>query len=210
MLVTLAEMKTYLGITGTTYDTFLTEQITLVSDVIENYCRRKFLTATYAETFYRDDFEELAPKVIETFHYPIQTITSVIEDITTLAVTDYRAQKDYGILTSTSSFFRNGDPLVITYTAGADTAPTPVRSVVFSIVEERYNKKVAGVALNFGSDVQRVSIPGTISIDFDYTLTKDERNKSFGNLIGPYANMLDPYRSERAIMGAGRLTYVTV
>ena len=86
--------------------------------------------------------------------------------------------------------------------------PTTIQYVVKAIVEERYNKKLSGVSLNFGSDVQRISIPGTISIDFDYTLTSNDRVNAFGNLLGSYLNLLDFYRSERAILGASRLNYV--
>lgn len=200
-------MKTYLGISSNTYDTFLTDQLNLVSDVVEAYCRRKFMTANYVETFYLDDFE-MKPTVLTTFHYPIKTITSIVEDIVTISVDDYRVQKDYGIITKPDYFFREASKVIITYQAGFDVAPSPIRSVVMSIVEERYNKKVSGVSLNFGSDVQRVSIPGTISIDFDYSLTSNDRKNAFGNIVGNYMNILDPYRSERALMGPGRIAYV--
>ena len=47
MLVTLADLKTYLGEATTTYDAFLTEQIGFFSDAIETYCGRKLLSASY-------------------------------------------------------------------------------------------------------------------------------------------------------------------
>jgi len=92
--------------------------------------------------------------------------------------------------------------------AGYATIPTIILTVLDSLVQERYNKKVAGVDLNFGSDVQRVSIPGTISIDFDYSLSNNERKSSYGSIIGSYANILDDWRSERSVVGNSTLQFV--
>jgi len=83
-----------------------------------------------------------------------------------------------------------------------------VRSVVYSLVEERYNKKLNGVNLNFGSDIQSVSIAGTISVQFDYSLESNTRKIGMGTILGNYVNVLDKYRSERVISGSGRLAYV--
>jgi hypothetical protein len=208
MLVSLADMKTYLVISGSTYDAFLTEQLTLVSDAVEGFCRRKFITANYIQTYYLEDFES-KPNVLDTFHFPLSVVTYVKEDGITVDSADYRIHKPTGLITKPSYFFSCASVVEISYTAGEAAAPTPVQYVVKSIVEERYNKKVSGVSLNFGSDVQRVSIPGTISIDFDYTLTSNDRKNSFGNILGNYINNLDPYRSERAVNGAARIAYVS-
>lgn len=207
MLVTLAEMKTYLGITGNTYDSFLTEQIVLVSDAIELYCRRKLSSASYIQTYYLEDFEQ-RPKVIDTLFYPLTAVASITEDGILIDPDDYRIQMEFGIITKPRYFFENAEKLLIAYTAGYATIPPLIKSVVYSVVETKFNKKQAGVNLNFGNDVQRISIPGTISIDFDYTLTNNDRTNPFGNLLAPYLNILDYYRSERTILGQARLTYV--
>lgn len=204
MLVTLSDVKSYLGITGTTYDAFLTEQITLVSDTIEAYCRRKFLSASYTQTFYSD--ENSPSKTLSLFMYPVISVASVVAD--DVAVTGYRTNKGTGILTRPDSYFFLGKETVVTYTAGFTTLPTPIRQVIYSLMEERYNKKVSGVAINFGSDVQRVSIPGTISIDFDYTLQNNERTSAFGTILGSYVNSLSYYRSHRAVLGDDKLIYL--
>lgn len=208
MLVTLSDMKTYLGISGTTYDTFLTEQITLVSDVIESYCGRKFIQDQYIQTFYKDDFTEAFVKELPLFHYPVSSVASIEED--DVALEGIRIQYPNGILTNTIGFFMSGDKVEVTYTAGYLQAniPTPIQSVVKSIVEEKYNRKVSGISLNFGSDVQSISIPGAISIAFDYSLTSNDRVNAYGNLLGNYVNMIDKFRSSRAIMGSGKLEYV--
>lgn len=207
MLVTLDEMITYLGgNVDSSYEDFLTEQIILVSDTVEAYCGRKFEAANYVQTFYWDDFKKPL-KELMLFHYPINTVASVEEDTT--AITDYRIAKDMGVLVNKSGWFRSGETLEVTYNAGYATVPSIIQSVVKSIVEERYNKKTNGVNLNFGSDVQRISIPGTISIDFDYSLQGNERKTAYGVVLGNYVNMLDGFRSDRVVIGSGKISYVS-
>lgn len=204
MLVTLSDLKAYLGEATTTYDTFLTEQIGFFSDAIETYCGRKLLSASYVQTFYKQDYN-IPQKNLLTYHYPLTAITHVKED--TVAITNYRAHTPTGTLTSDQYFLQCADILEISYTAGFATLPSPIRYAIYGLCEGVYNKRKSGVALNFGSDVQRISIPGTISIDFDYTLTANDRKNAFGNMLGSYLNVIDAYRSERSI-GSGTIAYV--
>ena len=206
MLVTLADMKTYLGITGSGYDTFLTEQITLISEVIEAYCRRRFAETDYEQTFYKGDYPVVS--TLETFHFPVTALTSVTADSVLVDAADYRVHKPSGSVIRTSGYFFQEDETVVLYTAGYAIIPTPVTSVVYSVVQERYNKKTSGIDLNFGSDVQSISIPGAISIAFDYSLNNNERKNSFGAILGSNLNVLDAYRSDRAILGSSKLIYV--
>lgn len=208
MLDTLSNVKTRLGISGSDYDTFLNQQIALLSDVIEAYCRRKFITATYKQNFYKNENPSTAR--MELYHYPVKTLTLIKEDTFTLDPSLYRVHKATATITRTAgSFFYCADTEVV-YSAGYDTCPTPVLAVLDALVSERYNKKISGVDLNFGSDVQRISIPGAISIDFDYTLANNDRKSSYGTIIGNYANVLDAWSSERATIGSGKLEYVEV
>lgn len=206
MLDTLANVKARLGITGTSDDTFLTQQIELISETIEAYCRRKFLTADWTQTFYRGDYEMC--KMLELYHFPVQEISSILEDGVELDEDEWRLHKPTGRIIRTSGEFFWPEETVVNYTAGLETTPRPVLSVLDSLVQERHNKKTSGVNLNFGSDVQRISIPGAISIDFDYSLNNNERKSAFGVILGNNLNILDDYRSERALLGSGRLEYV--
>jgi len=113
------------------------------------------------------------------------------------------------VTSSTNNFFLEGNILEIVYVAGYAALPAPIKSVELSILEERYNKKKSGISLNFGSDVQRVSIAGTISVDFDYSLQSNERVSAYGTILGNYINVLDQYRSERVLTGSGMITYVS-
>lgn len=196
-LITLTKVKEYLGETTTDYDDFLQDQIDVVSEAVESYCGRKFALDTYTQTFYDDQFD-FPPKEIYTFHYPLVSVSSVVqgsEDITS----SVRVHNESGHLYRKERFLALADDVVVQYQAGFAEIPAPVRSAVFSIVAERYNKKVRGLDLGFGSDVQSISVPGSINIQFDYTLQSNERTSKFGMLLQNYINMLDPYRSERVI-----------
>lgn len=210
MLVSLADMKAYLGIPSgnTSHDTFLTEQLNLLTEVITNYCRRNFESATYQQTFYRDENRE--DWSLTLFQFPVSSITSIVEDGVTLDPTLYRLNKPTGIisLTTKDKYFFAAKETVVTYVAGFTTVPLAVQSVVKSIVQERYNKHTSGINLDFGSDVQRISIPGAIAIDFDYSLNNNERKNPFGAILGAHLNVLDFYRSERAVLGSDKLIYL--
>ena len=74
MLDSLANVKARLGITENDYDTFLENQIQMLSDVIEGYCGRKFLMASYVQTFYKEDLT--SGKELPLYQYPVAQITT--------------------------------------------------------------------------------------------------------------------------------------
>lgn len=206
MLDTLTNVKTRLGIVTSDNDTFLTQQIQLISDVIEAYCRRKFLTATYVQTFYGSDYRP--SRMMELYQYPVSEITIIEQDDTPVDEDTYRLHKPTGRVVSDGASFFWAKKTEVTYKAGYVTCPTPVLAVLDALVGERYNKKTSGVDLNFGSDVQRLSIPGAISIDFDYSLSNNQRSSAYGTILGNNANILDDWRTERALLGSGHLEYI--
>lgn len=208
MLDTLDNVKDRLGITVDTYDDFLTQQITLISDTIEAYLRRSLTLKTYDQTFYRGDYKTAT--MLELFHFPLTAVASVTEDGEVVDTADYRIHKPTGRLVRTNGAFFWPEETVVRFTAGYsdETMPTPIIAVLDNLVQERYNKKTSGIDLNFGSDVQRISIPGAISIDFDYSLSNNDRKSAFGTILGSNTNVLDSYRSERTVLGDGKLEYI--
>lgn len=211
MLISLTDMKSYLGIDvgNTDYDDFLTRETELISAAVEKYCGRIFSSDTYTQTFYYEDFKDKQPtKDLYLFHYPVISIASMLEgteDISTIT----RVHNEKGKLIKNEYFFKNDSDLVVTYDAGFATIPGPIRSVVFALVRERYNKELNGVELDFGSNVQSVSIPGTVNVQFDYTLQANERRTGLGMILGNYVNILDMYRSERVLVGQIGDNFVT-
>lgn len=211
MLVSLSDMKIYLGIplVDTTYDVFLTQQIQTISEAIENYCGRKFESTTYTQLFYKDDYikRDLPRDTLIMYHFPLISVNSVkskqLESDVGEDITNYRTHKPTAKITNKDYFdmFCFSEIVEVNYTAGFATIPFVIQNAVYSLVQERYNKKINGVDLNFGSDVQSISIPGTISIAYDYSLNDNERKSAFGAILGKYINTLDFYRSERTLIG---------
>lgn len=224
MLVTLDEMKTYLKIplVDLNYDDFLNREIKVISDSIEGYCARKFLEATYSQTFYTDDHLNLIDKKeVHLYHYPVSLINEIKEVTVSAAgntediITEFRLHKPTARLQKECDgrrdiWFGCYDKLEINYTSGylVEDIPTPIKEVVYALVSERYNKDQAGISANFGNDVQRVSIPGVMSLDFDYSLQANERDANYGMILGNYTNVLLTFRSERSLLGDIKEEYV--
>lgn len=197
-LDSLSNVKARLGISSTEYDSFLTAQIQLISDVIESYCGRVFSATDWVQTFHR-----LSTRRLVAFHYPIISVASLEEDGVPFPVGKLFIHRPTGTASKDDFSRIRGEVVTLSYRAGYETIPSPILGVLDGLVEERYNKKIKGVDLNFGKDVQRVSIPGSISIDFDYSLSSNERSSAFGMILGSYGNVLDYYRSDRAVIPAG-------
>ena len=208
-MVALEDVKNYLGISGTDHDVFLSLQVSIISEAIEGYCNRRFSLSDYEQTFYAQDF--LKSYEVLLYHFPVTQVSSVVESSTEdnwTPITGHRVHKPSGTLSLSSGFFKTGKILKVSYSAGFSEIPAIISHVLLSLIQERFNKRSSGVDLNFGSDVQRISIPGAISIDFDYSLNQNERKSAYGVLLGNYLNVLDPFRSERTISGSSKLAYV--
>lgn len=205
-LDTLSNVKSRLGISTTDYDTFLQQQIDTLSDVIEAYCGRKFKAANWIQTFYKSDRKDAFK--LTTYLYPVIEVTDLTVDDDTIDPDDLRIHKPTGIIKRLDGGSLYGGEVVLSYRAGYETVPSPVLDVLDSLVNQRYNKKKSGVDLDFGNDIQRISIPGAISIDFDFTLSNNDRTSAYGTIIGSFANVLDHWRSESAVIPIGSLEYV--
>lgn len=221
-LVDLTTIKNYLNIPGgdTSYDAFLTGQEVIIASAVENYCGRKFNIDTYTQVFYKSEFQDkdLNYKELFLYHYPVTNITQISEieradgiDVSTenLTAEEYRSYNKIGRLKRMNEGYEKSwfnelsqnSRIEVQYDAGYATLPLEIESAILELIAERYNKKVAGVNLDFGNDVQRVSIPGVMSIDFDYTLQANERSVRFGMILGNYVNIFDHYRTERVLFG---------
>lgn len=220
-LVTLPDLKEYLGISAgdTSQDDFLNSEIALFDETVLNYCNRVFEQTTVTETIYYEDFKNARQHFL--YHSPVISITSVTEkhpDNSDVVTTNYRLNKRVGKIEiieqdfyQRSWLFQNynaGASLEIVYEAGYSSVPLEIQESIKALIQARYNKKSSGVDFNFGNNVQRMSIPGVMSIDFDYSLNNNERKNKYGMLLGDYLNVFDVYRSERTIIGERSEVYL--
>jgi hypothetical protein len=152
-LVTLAEVKTMLGIspTDTSEDAQLTMWITQFSDVIATMCNRVFAKEKVAETWRGDlpPYDTQNGRVFLT-HYPVADadIESVsAPDGTSIVSSAYEIENRSGKL----QFFTTwSEPIRITYTGGYDlpdeAPPALKQSVAMLIREERIRMMQAQTA----------------------------------------------------------------
>lgn len=200
MLIPLSEVKDFLGIDAlnSEYDSFLTLYGDMYSDAMEVYCRRKFLSATYTQTFYKDHFEGRNTDLY-LYHFPLISVTSIFEG--DLEIENFRVAKNIGMVTNKDGWFISGEEIVAIYEAGYTTLPNPLKYSLLSLLQSSFNRKKEGIDVNFGSDVQSIAIPGVLNISFDYSLQNNDQKSVLGVMLREHLNVLDQYKSERKFTG---------
>lgn len=144
-LTDLASVKLELGVSGSTEDPYLQAQITQASAAIVSWCGRVFAREVVSEVWRLDaDTQPLSLA-----RYPVVTITSVIEDGTTLAGSDYELDADAGMLWRLASDERaawRARKITVAYTAGyllpgqvGRTLPADVERACILMVAAQYN-----------------------------------------------------------------------
>lgn len=136
-IVGLADIKTFLGNTGTATDEQLRFFIHAASTAVEQFCNRKFTYRSTTVTFSGSD-------VLDGIVLPTNagTITTVVENGVTLATTDYVLDGQAPILyrrvgTIYTRYWLPGtDNIVVTYTHGSSSIPADVRLAVRFMVRE--------------------------------------------------------------------------
>lgn len=139
-LVTTAEVKAYLGITGSTHDTLIDELIDLVSEYIEDWCGT-FFSAT-ATTDKIDGGGEF----LFVTKAPIISITSITdnEDSSVVASTDYdfyarggRIYRESDTIiwpSSEPTWFIGRQRFTVVYSAGHAAVPEAVKWAAYEVI----------------------------------------------------------------------------
>ena len=152
-IVTLSDMKDYLGITSTSYDTLLNSLIEGFSDLAREYCGRTFDYDTYNETLDIDyDFMDR----IILAEYPVDTVVAVTDYDTLVSSDYYYVDSDIGVIklkesyrttnyytrTYSTPFFTRGLARIkVCYTAGYTPYPQGLQLAVKILVAEEYNAR---------------------------------------------------------------------
>lgn len=148
MLVTLTEVKSYLGITDASQDEKLNLLLPAADNYFKNVCGRTFEYGAFTEKVY---FVNGKTFLKET---PIDTITS-IEDILGNSYTYEFLNETNGLIMLAANYNFQG---VVEYTGGYRVIPDDIKLAVMRIVEyllsstEGVNSlNLEGVAANFGA-----------------------------------------------------------
>ena len=139
-LVTAAEVKTYLGLSGSTHDTLIDELIDLASEFIENYCNTHFSSTAVTDKLDGGCIDLITTKA------PIISITSITdnEDSTTVSSSDYDFYAKSGRIyrENDSLIFPNNQPtwyqgrqrFTVVYQAGYAAVPEAVKWVCYELI----------------------------------------------------------------------------
>ena len=155
-LTSTANVKTYMGISGTDDDTLIGQLVSRASNAIENFCNRIFASTAYTE--YHDG-DGCARIILD--HRPIISVTTIHDDLdrtfaasSLIAASDYITRDDEGIVEwlsgnatfpSTAAYFYDGQLNVkVVYTAGYATIPDAVEQACIMMVAAMYNRGKQG------------------------------------------------------------------
>jgi hypothetical protein len=140
-LVTAAEVKTYLGITGSTHDTLIDELIDIVSEFIEDYCGTFFTTTSVTEKV------DGGCEYLIMERAPISSIVSITdnEDSTTVTSSGYDFYSDAALVYKeldvllwpniTENWGVGKQRYTVVYVAGHSAVPETIKWVAYKLIE---------------------------------------------------------------------------
>jgi hypothetical protein len=198
-LISLADLKLALGITGTTQDADLQAAITFQSRIVAEYCDRRFGLAQVKETFTFDYGENVRTREALTLSlYPVTSVTDV--SISGTSTADYTFDPPSGRLWLPYSYeyWRSGyylygygpNPITVTYSGGYDLPEqAPVR-LQRAIIETINQNRQSGTRDPTIREVQHGDTRITyVSQSFAAGSTGQHLTASVTNLIQPYRRM---------------------
>ncbi|MEE9200657.1 MAG: head-tail connector protein [Candidatus Brocadiales bacterium] len=133
-LTTVANVKEYLGVSGTSDDALLSRLVDWSTDLIHSYCRRVFTEASYDEYYDGDGTEGLLVN-----QFPVSTVTLLEVDGVQKDTSSYLLYGQLGLIKVKSGKFPRGKKnLRVQYSAGYATLPNDLEQVAIELVSLKY------------------------------------------------------------------------
>lgn len=144
-LTTLTDVKSYLGISVTTWDTILSTLITQVSASIEDYCERTFGVTDYVDYY---NGKRLV-SILQLRNYPVVTFTDIREDAARVfGSTSVIPTTNYAVDNASGTIYFDGwrlsygiKSVKVTYSAGYSTLPPAVVLACHKLMGAAFNKR---------------------------------------------------------------------
>lgn len=205
MLISLADMKTILGIGDASQDVLLTRLIEAYTASIHNYCQRILCPVSHTVNFRRvngsgyQTWDYGGPLWLPQF--PVRAITSVTIDTVLQAASTYYVDNRLGYLHSTAGMW-GCDLIEVVYDAGFSPVPGDLENAIVQLVTRAYNAS-GSTALGASGSVKMERIEGAIMRsyfspnDSSSAGTAGKNRSTDAVNVGTYAQTLDMYRSER-------------
>jgi len=185
-LANLSAVKTFLSIDSIDYDDLINGLIGSISDFIENYCRRNFLSAVYAvgegdtaEYFDGDDIEE----DIYLKNYPITAFSKVEYNNGSFSDPDWKeydaGQYSYdvkaGIVNFPGGVIEGKQNIRVSYTAGFAEIPHDLELAAGKLIAKCFNKRKSEGISSEGGGGANINWAEFLSDDIKMILDKYER-----------------------------------
>ena len=146
-LVTVDNAKDFLGITNGDSDSLLEMLINQMTDYIETYCDRRFITTTYTDV----EYDGTGTYELQLEQYPVITFTQLevnnavdnTDSWSDVDTDDYWVDNDNGIITKTSLFASGKCRYRVTYEGGYASIPHDLQFACLVLVSEFFNKRKA-------------------------------------------------------------------
>lgn len=133
-LSTVASVKEYLGVSGTSEDALISRLIDQATDFIHSYCGRIFPQASYDEYYDGDGTEGLLAS-----QYPIQSVTLLSVGGLSRDPSSYVVYGQLGLIRLKNGAFPRGKKNIrLQYTAGYLTIPRDIEQACVELVALKY------------------------------------------------------------------------
>lgn len=183
-LTTLAEVKAYLGITGTTSDVLLQSLITAASQAIANYCNRTFQVTAYNEMRSGNGNSEFV-----TLGYPITSVSSVTVNGNTIPSAGNAwprngySNGEWSITIDGYCVPRGRKNVALSYSAGYAVIPADLDQAAIELVALKYKQK------------DRIGVSGSEGIDGQHITYKDiSMSTSVTDVLRQYKRVIQVYQ----------------
>lgn len=180
-LISLADLKLALGISDTSEDVELQAAITFQSQLIADYCNRRFGRAEVLEMFTFDPGEFLpARQALVLSHNPVLSIA----EVSTLGTEGFQFDPASGRVWSTGTW---SDTIEVVYTGGYDLpeeAPARLQKAVIEAVREGRTSGTRDPSIR---EVQH----GDVRVSF---FTSTTSSASAGYLSAPVIDLISKYK----------------
>lgn len=146
-LCSLADVKETLGITNSSKDNLIIRKINQASQMIEDYCQRKFVAARYTEVYDGSLTDQLVLR-----QHPVSLLSTVEARNTSLndnsfsvvPGNDYFLDSNAGVIEGISSFWGHYDRWQITYDAGYTTIPSDLAEACATLAAHLFSSSIGG------------------------------------------------------------------
>lgn len=199
MIITLEQLKSALGISGTAEDPLLDQSIAMAESLLNAYIGYPMAdTVTVHEYTYSPDpmphwyYGSSRRNFVHLPLWPIVELVEVVRgDGTTVPALDYRVVKDKGRVDFFSGLPATTDYLVFHYRAGYDPMPADITPVMLNMSAAIYNN---GGALSSTSSNALKSLTMFDAMSMSFDTSGESTGGGAMGLLEPWAFVLDKYR----------------